>query len=160
MNLGAREPEKIEAQMAPMIDVVFQLLIFFMLTLKITKEEGDFGINMPIGAGGAPTDELPPQELLIRMTANPDGTLNNVSLGANSFGNGPGVWDSLNAEIARLAYDPAGPNDEVEVKIDADYNLHYDNTIQAVSAATGKIVNGQPVRFVETIKFAPPRRTE
>ncbi|MCP4175481.1 MAG: biopolymer transporter ExbD, partial [Fuerstiella sp.] len=37
--------EKIEVQMAPMIDVVFQLLIFFMLTLKIIEPEGNFDIN-------------------------------------------------------------------------------------------------------------------
>ena len=41
--------EKIETQMAPMIDVVFQLLIFFMLTLKIIEPEGDFSISMPLG---------------------------------------------------------------------------------------------------------------
>ncbi len=35
--------------MTPMIDVVFQLLIFFMLTLKIIAPEGDFNINMPLG---------------------------------------------------------------------------------------------------------------
>ena len=39
--------EKIEPQMAPMIDVVFLLLIFFMCTLKIISPEGDFNINMP-----------------------------------------------------------------------------------------------------------------
>ena len=47
------EAEKIETQMAPMIDVVFQLLIFFMLTLKILAPEGDFNINMPIGQAQA-----------------------------------------------------------------------------------------------------------
>ena len=44
-----KEVEKIEPQMAPMIDIVFQLLIFFMLTLKIVEPEGDFSINMPLG---------------------------------------------------------------------------------------------------------------
>ena len=34
--------------MTPMIDVVFQLMIFFMLTLKIVTEEGNFDINMPL----------------------------------------------------------------------------------------------------------------
>ena len=46
------EPEKLETNMSAMIDVVFQLLIFFMLTLKIVEPEGDFNINMP--AQGTP----------------------------------------------------------------------------------------------------------
>jgi len=62
--------EKINVPMAPMIDVVFQLLIFFMLTLKIVAPEGDFDINMPMGAG-APSDELPPLDLKVRLLANP-----------------------------------------------------------------------------------------
>lgn len=40
--------------MTPMIDVVFQLLIFFMLTLKIVTQEWNFDIHMPLGeASGA-----------------------------------------------------------------------------------------------------------
>ena len=163
MNLGARQPEKIEAQMAPMIDVVFQLLIFFMLTLKITAEEGDFGINMPIGSSGADSNELPPTEIKIRLQANPDGTLANASVGANSYGNGPDVFERINSRVITLAGPPSGgPNDDMEVTIDADYNLNYNYVIQAVSAATGKVDprSGRPVRYVDKIKFAPPRRPE
>ena len=161
MNLGAREPEKIEAQMAPMIDVVFQLLIFFMLTLKISKDEGDFGINMPIGMSGEVSDELPPTEILLRLIANDDGTLGSVKVENNTYGPTEDVWDNVNRKITGLAGQPTnGPNDDIEVKIDADYNLHYNNTVQAVSAATGKVINDQPVRYVNKIKFAPPRRPE
>ena len=161
MNLGARQPEKIEAQMAPMIDVVFQLLIFFMLTLKIVKEEGDFGINMPIGQASAPADVLPPTEIKIRLEAAPDGTLAQARLGGTPYGNGPDVFERLNRKIIQLVGPPTGaPNDDMEVTIDADYDLHYNNVIQAVSAATGKVdpVSGRPVRYVDKIKFAPPRR--
>ena len=47
--------EKIELQMTPMIDIVFQLLIFFIMTFKIVAQEGDFNIKMPLAssAGGA-----------------------------------------------------------------------------------------------------------
>ena len=38
---------KVEIPMAPMIDIVFQLLIFFMLNLKIVAPEGNFNINLP-----------------------------------------------------------------------------------------------------------------
>jgi len=39
---------KVDIPMAPMIDIVFQLLIFFMLNLKIVAPEGNFNVNMPI----------------------------------------------------------------------------------------------------------------
>jgi len=37
---------KIALDMTPMIDVVFQLLIFFMCTLKVIEPEGDFDISI------------------------------------------------------------------------------------------------------------------
>ena len=42
--------EKIELQMTPMIDIVFQLLVFFIMTFKIVSMEGDFNIRMPAAA--------------------------------------------------------------------------------------------------------------
>src|SRR5690606_41863385 len=72
------EVEKIEAQMAPMIDVVFQLLIFFMLTLKILAPEGDFNINMPLGQAAQQDSSDINLDIKVRLLANPDGTLQNV----------------------------------------------------------------------------------
>lgn len=92
------EAEKIEPQMAPMIDVVFQLLIFFMLTLKIIEPEGDFSINMPQGKP-APNPKvdvvIPPLE--ITMTHKPDG-----SLASLKFGNNPALKPPLNASASEI----------------------------------------------------------
>ena len=41
--------DKIDINMTPMIDVVFQLMSFFMCSLKIVAPEGDFDIRMPLG---------------------------------------------------------------------------------------------------------------
>ncbi len=38
---------KAELQMTSMIDIVFLLLIFFILTFKIAPQEGDFNIKLP-----------------------------------------------------------------------------------------------------------------
>ena len=43
-------PDKIPIDMTPMIDIVFQLLTFFVMTLKIVEAEGDFNIKMPLAA--------------------------------------------------------------------------------------------------------------
>ena len=79
---------KIEMQMAPMIDVVFQLLIFFMLTMKIIAPEGDFNINMPIGAPAEQQDDdnqLP--DIKVHLVAGPGGGLESVMLGRRDLGN-------------------------------------------------------------------------
>ena len=49
-------PQKIELQMTPMIDIVFQLLVFFVMTFKIAAMEGDFNIKMP---AAAPSQGMP-----------------------------------------------------------------------------------------------------
>lgn len=78
------ENEKIEPQMAPMIDVVFQLLIFFMLTLKIIEPEGDFPINMPQGRPDPdPKKKVSIEPVVISLQANDDGTLNAVQFAGN-----------------------------------------------------------------------------
>ncbi len=152
--------EKIETQMAPMIDVVFQLLIFFMLTLKILAPEGDFNINMPIGQAQADPNSEPQDFIKVRLLANPDGSLQQVQLGRAPLGNDARVFDRLNGEIAGMVRrDASGFNDDIEVEIDFDYGLHYRNVIRAISACTGRIDPNtkEPITLVDKIKFAKPR---
>jgi hypothetical protein len=76
---------KIPIDMTPMIDVVFQLLTFFMLTLKTVVVEGDFNIRMPLGASAAPADDVPIPPLVLKMTATPEGRLAGVQMGGTSI---------------------------------------------------------------------------
>jgi len=144
--------------MAPMIDVVFQLLIFFMLTLKILEPEGDFNINMPIGAPSQATAEQVLPDIKVKLRAGSDGSLAQLRLGQRSLGTGPGVFRRLNDEILKIVGQPGSPSQkEMEVEIDADFNLHFQHVISTVGACTGRLdQNGNIVRYVEKIKFAPP----
>jgi len=153
---------RIDTQMAPMIDVVFQLLIFFMLTLKVVTPEGDFSINMPIGAPAPSNDELQPLPLKVRLTADANGELTGVQFNGRSLGNNDAAFERLNNEILGVIGKPGSPlTNEMEVEIDADYGLHYRYTVQAISACTGKVnANGQPVKYIERINFASPRKPE
>ena len=74
-HTGSRKDEKVELQMTPMIDIVFQLLIFFIMTFKIVAMEGDFNIKMPSAApsSGEP-DPLQDTPLMLTLKANDDGT--------------------------------------------------------------------------------------
>jgi len=52
--------------MTPMIDVVFQLIIFFVVTLKMTKDENE-DIVLEDGKHGPIVKEMPPQTLIIEL---------------------------------------------------------------------------------------------
>ena len=72
--------------MTPMIDIVFQLLIFFIMTFKIVSLEGDFNIKMPAAAPseGPPEEDLLPP-LRLRLTAGEEGQLNGIQLDDRAF---------------------------------------------------------------------------
>ena len=147
--------------MTPMIDCVFQLMIFFMLTLKIVSAEGNFDINMPIGQAQGQADPLA-QDIKVRMIANAEGNLVSLQIGTRKLGNDDRAFTQLNSEILRaIGGTPGGPAaKDTEVEIDADYNLHYSYVIKAISSCTGRFDErtGGIVRYIEKIKFAPPRR--
>ena len=48
MRFREAEEEKTGLQMAPMIDIIFQLIIFFMVTTQLTKLEVPGDIKLPI----------------------------------------------------------------------------------------------------------------
>ena len=167
-NTG-NEVEKIEPPMAPMIDIVFQLLIFFMLTLKIIEPEGDFNINMPLGK---PTQQVDPEDPLlppikVRLHANEDGSLAQIVFGSIQLGSGDDAFNRLNMKILQAIGRPGDPlTQDIEVEIDADYNLDFEYSLRAMSACTGRLQldpkTGKPgvVRYIENIKFTPPKRPE
>ncbi len=56
-----------ELNMTPMIDVVFQLLIFFMLTMRFKDVEGKLLTTLPKDKGQQAADPLPPELREIRV---------------------------------------------------------------------------------------------
>lgn len=157
MKIKKGAGSKIAIDMTPMIDIVFQLLTFFIMTLKIATPEGDFNIKMPLAAPRAGTpdpDALPPMKL--RLVASSSGDCADIILNARSFSGG-NRWDELHTHVASIVGDGSQKAD-AEVEIDADYNLKYENVIRAITAVSGSVdENGQVIKLVEKIKFAPPK---
>jgi biopolymer transport protein ExbD len=157
---------KVNVDMTPMIDVVFQLLIFFMCTLKVIEPEGDFDISMPLGAPSASSDteaELPPFK--VRLEANAEGELNALYFNGANLGGGEQAFAKLNSEVFRAitALAAIGPDqqEKQEVEIDPDYNVHYRYIISSIGACSGRLgQNGIPVRYISKIKFAPRREPQ
>ena len=150
-------PDKIPIDMTPMIDIVFQLLSFFCMTLRVANAEGDFNIKMPLAAraAGAPDpNQLPPMK--VRMRADGNGNLVDLVLNERSF-SGPTRFKQLHNHIASLVGDGSMAA-SAEVELDCDYNLKYSNVIEAITAVSGDVSpDGQVIKLVEKIKFAPPR---
>jgi len=174
---GKNTTEKIEAQMAPMIDVVFQLLIFFMLTLKIVEPEGDFTVNMPIGKSEAESDDPKPPVIKVRMKADPatgemySMTIANKELFANAQAETQEqrsaiAFQRLNSEILKAIGSPGNPlAEDQEVELDPDYELNSKYLINAIGACRGRLETnpqGQTklVDYIKNIKFAPPNEKQ
>jgi biopolymer transport protein ExbD len=158
-NIG-KYPVEAGLMMTPMIDIVFQLIIFFILTFKIASPEGDFNIRMPLAApssGGKP-DQLQLPALKIRLTAAPNGRLSGIFLGQTAVKD----FQTLRGQIVGILGDDTGPGsaaDAQEVELDCDYNLDFRYTIDAVTAVSGQITaEGEIVKLIQKIKFAPPRK--
>lgn len=151
--------ERIELQMTPMIDIVFQLLVFFIMTFKIVLPEGDFNIKMPRAAPreGTPDDmSLPPVH--VRLLATPEGELAGLRLNDQPLKN----FQALHHRIIDLIGDDRGPGSVVasaEVELDCDFGLKYRYVIDAISAISGYVTPEQKVvKLIEKIKFSPPKK--
>ena len=98
--------DKAEPPMAAMIDVVFLLLIFFILTFKETKVEAHLAINMP-SPDAPPSDEEPPELFEIWV-------LHNRYL---MQGRSKQVWDLDKIEATLINVVASDPNQAVMIKV-------------------------------------------
>jgi biopolymer transport protein ExbD len=152
---------KVEMQMTPMIDIVFQLLTFFIMSFKIVAAEGDFDIKMPLSSrseGPPPEETFPPMK--VRLVASSGGQLTKIKLNDNDFGVS---FDGLHNYIISVIGDERGPGsrqETAEVELDCDPQLHYEHVIKAITAVSGYAdADGNIVKLVEKIRFTPPKKT-
>jgi len=143
-------------QMTPMIDIVFQLLVFFVFTFKIILPEGDFNIRMPSASASQTSQPSETPLLKVRLRATPTGELARVQLGDVVL-EGSSPFAQLHVEIRNLVGDSGGPGStEQEVEIEADYDLKYSYAMNAITAITGYVDdNGEQHKLVERVRFAP-----
>src|SRR5687767_4184024 len=92
---------KVEQQMTPMIDVVFQLLVFFVMSFKVATLEGDFHIQMSPQLGSGSLEGLLVSPLKLRLAADANGELASVAMNQQQFA--PGDWQSVQRDLLRIA---------------------------------------------------------
>ena len=76
-----RKNEDVSLDMTPMIDVVFQLIIFFVVTLKMPDDK-DTSIKLADGRNGIvlTQDELPPSQLTIDVAKSGRISMSNITM--------------------------------------------------------------------------------
>jgi biopolymer transport protein ExbD len=94
MQVRRRDQQLVEMQMGPMIDMVFLLLVFFMVTAKPVKQESDISLGLPGTVSAEETVELPDEQ---RIRIEDDG-----SIVLNDSVIGPPADSALTGLIATL----------------------------------------------------------
>jgi biopolymer transport protein ExbD len=158
MKFRKKTLEKIPIDMTPMIDVVFQLMAFFIMTFSVVMPEGDFNIKLPLHAGGSGDQPLESVPVTVRLESDQDGNLTRLALGDREVAS----FAELRAEIKALV--PGGEmapgQASISVEIDTDYGLDYRYAIDALTAVTGyRNADGQIIKLLDEVRFAPPRKT-
>jgi biopolymer transport protein ExbD len=151
--------DKVAIDMTPMIDVVFQLMSFFMCTLKIVTPEGDFDIRMPLNAAGQTViDEQLVPPIRVTMKAGPNGSLAGMTMNGSTVRD----FDDLRTKVVGIVGTATGPNslaENTEVELDCDYALSYEHVVQAITAVSGTLQDGQIVELIRKIKFTPLKKS-
>jgi len=63
-------------QIAPMIDVVFVIMLFFMVMAGLQRKEGELGLRLPDGSLFPANLKMPDEELLLELTSDGSVMLN------------------------------------------------------------------------------------
>ena len=146
MRYKRRPLEKPKINMNPMIDVVFLLLTFFVLTFKIIVPEGDFNIRMSPMGHVQPVEDSDTDSVRVRLIADVNGSLSSIQLNGDDVGN----FDLLRQRVSALCL----TKPDLEVVLCPDEHLYYEYFIQALTAVNGEWHEGQIRKICDNIKFA------
>ncbi len=121
--MGRREQENPQLDMTPMIDVVFELIIFFVVTLKMAEqkdetvrlEDGKYGIRLT-------PDELPPTHMMVDIARNGRISMGNVTMTPEQ------IRDRVKERKRR--------NGEFPVMIRADWRTKHEHVKKVMDACT------------------------
>lgn len=135
--------------MSSMIDVVFLLLVFFVMTFRVASQEGDFGMQGAeiVGSGRAEvTTNLP---LQLKLDATPEGELDAITL------NGQRVASLHDLQLQLIALNADGALRDVVMTLDCEATLKYQNVITVLDHVTAyRDATGQKKPLIASTKFA------
>jgi biopolymer transport protein ExbD len=116
--------------MSAMIDIVFLLLIFFVMTFRIVAQEGEFSFE-PTPHVGQSTSNSTALPLHVRLSAADDGALAVVELNGRSLSGLAGLQTTL----MELSAD--GGLGGTKMSLQCDSTLKYEHIIATLDVVTG-----------------------
>ena len=117
MKFTSRQPEAAGMQLAPMIDIVFLLLIFFIVSWQFSKSETELSVSVPTAEEGA-EPERARGEIIINVFA--DGTIRVEGLTVNQ------------AELLEKLSNIARQFKNQPVRIRGDGNVAYQRIVEVI----------------------------
>ena len=121
MKLSPTRSEEPDVNLTPMIDFVFLLLLFFMVSTSFIRESS-LKVDLPEATGQA----LVEQEEAIDIIINSDGVF---------IVNGISLEQPSKEELAKVLKQVVGDNTDPHIIISADANAEYQNIVTAMDTS-------------------------
>jgi biopolymer transport protein ExbD len=143
----AAAPAKVDVQLTSMIDVVFQLLAFFLVTFRVAAVEGDFQLRLP-KADRVPGTCSRTERQTVRVVADAHGDLDVWRLDSRASGNGRSSLPRLRAEALRsVNISREAGQEEPEFELRLDDRLRYEHAHAVIEALGGPELRGVKLRI-------------
>lgn len=154
---------EVEIQVAPMLDMAFQLLTFFILTYRPSPLEGQFSMNLLPAAPAidmsaeAPSEAEPTtadvptalRTLTTSLYARPDGTIDRIVLGEVELAD----LEELRGRLKEITKDKTLPFDQALIQAAPD--LSYTELIKVIDVFAGPEINITKISFGELSEGGP-----
>ena len=137
MRIRRQDTQLVEMQMGPMIDMVFLLLVFFMVTAKPIKQESDISLGLPGTVTAEEAVDLPDEQ---RIRIEDDGSivLNDSVLASAADTN----LKELVAILQRFKESSEANQSEALVTLDAADGTNHQRIVDVLNACARADITG------------------
>jgi biopolymer transport protein ExbD len=137
MQIRRKDVQTVEMQMGPMIDMVFLLLVFFMVSAKPVKQESDINIGLPGTVAQEEALEIP-DEQRIQIQPNGQVVLNDQPMDSPASAEMPALLSTLK----RFKESADSNKSEALITIDADDAANHERIVQVLNACAQAKITG------------------
>jgi biopolymer transport protein ExbD len=155
-----RSPEGIELNLAAMLDMAFQLLMFFILTFNPGQLESQFAAYLPApkpltkptadSLAVAKTEASPAEALIVTVAGSAKGQIETLAVGGRKVAD----LASLNTSVHNAIFRGGDDCDQVTVQVSA--NLRYEELMQVVDICTKQeLPSGGKLAKLKLVELQP-----